>query len=72
MSFETWGFTDKHTHFDPIQRPLPFDSDMKPKPAVTNMLEILLAYDKKSAIAKAKLAAGNGEPLDSAVSFLAK
>lgn len=71
MNFETWGFTDKYSSLDSTQKGLPFDKDMKAKLAHTKMVQTLQAYDKTSAIAQAKLAAGNGEPLTS-TTFLTK
>ena len=57
MNFETWGFTDKYAGFLPsYQKPLPFDSDMKPKTAYTSMISLLNDFPKDSAVALAKLA----------------
>ena len=37
-NFETWGFTDKYTWVGADNRPLPFDQNFGPKPAVYSML----------------------------------
>eukprot|EP01047_Picozoa_sp_COSAG01_P066050 COSAG01_NODE_9043_length_2571_cov_4.074838_1_plen_449_part_00 len=41
-SFETWGFTDADTWIGAAQRPLPFDEQYSPKPAVAAMINALL------------------------------
>jgi endo-1,4-beta-xylanase len=40
-NFETWGFTDKYTWKGTGQRPLPFDEQLKPKPAFDALLAAL-------------------------------
>ena len=42
-SFESWGFTDKHTWIGTQTHPLPFDENYKAKPAVAAMINAMLA-----------------------------
>jgi len=37
-SFETWGYTDKYTWLGTDQYPLIYDTEFKPKPAVSSLL----------------------------------
>jgi|GEM_PF-208794 len=41
-AFQTWGFADNHT-WEPTNFPLPFDSNYQPKPAFTEMMNVLNA-----------------------------
>ena len=41
-SFETWGFTDKHTWEGAATAPLPFGVDYRAKPAVDAMINLML------------------------------
>lgn len=41
-SFETWGFTDKHTWIGSASAPLLFDVNYKPKPAFDALVNLLL------------------------------
>ena len=65
MNFESWGFTDKYTFLDDTQKAFPLDKDYRPKRAYQQMIQVLNDFDRNSSVAKAKLAAGNGEPSDS-------
>jgi len=47
-NFETWGLTDKYTWIQGNKHPLPFDKNLKPKAAVSSMIEILLASSTTS------------------------
>jgi len=40
-SFETWGFTDKHTWLGSDELPLPFDVNYQPKPAFNALAQAL-------------------------------
>jgi len=41
-NFETWGFTDRYTWKGSDNRPLPFDEQLKPKPAFSALLSEIL------------------------------
>ena len=43
-SFETWGFTDKHTWIGADSAPLLFDVEYKPKPALDALVNTLLNH----------------------------
>ena len=43
-SFESWGFTDKHTWLSADTKPLPFDDAYRAKPALDAMINLLLAH----------------------------
>ena len=64
MSFETWGFTDKHSSQPAPQNPMPFDKNMERKPAYFALLETLEKFPRDSPVALAKLRDANGEPKD--------
>ena len=43
LSFETWGFTDKHTWIGTQDAPLLYDENYAPKPAYNEVLAVLQA-----------------------------
>lgn len=55
MSFETWGYTDKYSFMPPPQFPLPFDKEMKKKPAYEMMLKSLQEFPRNHPAVLAKL-----------------
>ena len=54
FSFESWGFTDEYSSKPKGQSPLPFDGDLKKKPAFYSMLKTLQEFprDHPSVLAK--------------------
>jgi endo-1,4-beta-xylanase len=55
-SFESWGFTDKHTWIGTATHPLPFDENYKAKPAVFAMINAMLAVNSTNATVVGSLA----------------
>ena len=64
MNYESWGFTDKYTFLPSIQKPYVLDENLNTKLAYTTMVQTLKDFPRNSTVALAKLAQGNGEPLD--------
>ena len=64
MNYESWGFTDKYTFLPSIQKPYVLDENLNTKLAYETMVQTLKDFPRNSTVALAKLAQGNGEPLD--------
>lgn len=60
VSFESWGFTDKHGYIPAPQNSLIFDKDMQKKGAYYCMKWNLDNFNKNSKIAKNKIKEGYG------------